>query len=100
MRMAPPQTARQPNPRHGLATFAASSRIREENSIILPEVDVQADMDAINQGEGMYDASKRQVWVNSRLYGMHEDGTTYPMHGEGIVRASRGVYNALKIIRR
>ncbi len=50
-----------------------------------PWVDVRADLDAINAGEGIYDPATRRIRVNGRLYGMHENGTTFPIEDNGII---------------
>ena len=50
-----------------------------------PWVDVRADLDAINAGEGIYDPATRWIRVNGRLYGMHENGTKFPIEGDGII---------------
>ncbi len=93
-------TATVPNARHGVTTFTASSWNRKRNSLLEPWVDVRADLDAINAGEGDYDPATRRIWVNGRLYGMHENGTTFPIEGDGIIQISRSIYKALTIIRR
>lgn len=65
-----------------------------------PWVDIRADLNAINAGEGIYDPATRRIWVNGRLYGLHENGTTFPIEGDGIIPVSRSIYKALTIIRR
>jgi len=65
----------------------------------MPWIDIRADIDAINAGEGFHDRGTRQTWVNGRVYGMHGDGRTYPISGVGIINVSRGAYNALLIFR-
>lgn len=99
-RRAPDVTATWPNARHGVTTFNAGSWNRKQNSLIEPRVDVGADLDAINAGTGAYDPATRRIWVNGRLYGVHENGTTFPIEGDGIIQVSRSIYKALTIIRR
>jgi hypothetical protein len=99
-RRAPEVPATWPHARHGLLTFTASSWIRERNSLLEPWVDVWADLEAINAGEGIYDPSTRRIWIHGRLYGMHEHGTTFPIEGEGIISVDRPTYKALMILRR
>jgi hypothetical protein len=66
----------------------------------MPWVDVDADMDAVNRGDGYFHAGTRQTWINGRLYGMHDNGTTYPIQGEGIIPCGRETYRALIILRK
>jgi len=82
---APDVIATWPNARHGVTTFSASSWNRKRNSLLEPWVDVRADLDAINAGEGIYDPATRWIRVNGRLYGMHENGTKFPIEGDGII---------------
>ncbi|MGC4106782.1 MAG: hypothetical protein QM753_10590 [Thermomicrobiales bacterium] len=98
-RRSPGLVARRPHPRHVLTSISANHKPQKENSIILPGVDVRADIDAINQGCGRFDPATRQVLVHGRIYGMHDDGRTFPMRGEGIVELSRGAFRALTILR-
>lgn len=99
-RRAPDVTATRPHARHGLTSFTASHQPKEHNSLIWPWVDVRADIEAINAGEGIYDPATRRVWINGRLYGMHDDGRTYPMEGGGMIPVNRGAYRGLLIIQR
>jgi hypothetical protein len=62
-------------------------------------VDVVSDMDAINQGLGNW-RGRFEVSIHDRVYGVHENGTTFPIEGSGIVLANRGAYAALMIFRR
>lgn len=67
----------------------------EWNTVILPGVDVAADVAAINRGVA------RRVGntyiINGRTYGFH-NGRLYPMHGEGLVRLTRNQYRALAVL--
>jgi hypothetical protein len=99
-RRMPDRVARRPNPRHGLTSFGRKSQTKGENALLMPWVDVQDDMDAINRGEGMFDPATRQTWSHGRLYGMHDTGRTFPMRGEGIISCERETYRALTIIRK
>lgn len=94
-RRPPDVTATWPNARHGVTTFTASSWNRRRNSLLEPWVDVRADLDAINAGGGVYDLATRRVWVDGRLYGIHEHGTTFPIEGDGIIPVGRGACRAL-----
>jgi hypothetical protein len=80
--------------------MSSTSHRKVQNSLIEPWVDVQADIDAINAGDGFYDPATRRVWVNGRLYGLHDSGTTFPIEGEGIIPVNRPTFKALTILRR
>ncbi len=54
----------------------------------------------MNNGDGMYDPATRRVWVNGRMYGMHESGTTFPIEGDSIIPVNRATYKAQTILRR
>ncbi|MBA2469803.1 MAG: hypothetical protein H0V37_10400 [Chloroflexia bacterium] len=99
-RRAPDVMATQPHDRHRLTSFRSGSHRKAQNSLIEPWVDVRADLDAMNNGDGIYDPTTRRVWVNGRLYGMHENGTTFPIEGDGIIPVNRATYKALTIMRR
>lgn len=96
---APDVFVRRPHPRHLLMSISANHKPQRLNSVILPSVDVRADIDAINRGEGRFDPGTRQVWIHDRLYGMHDDGRAFPKSGDGIVELSRGAFRALTILR-
>ncbi len=89
-----------PHRRHRLSGFAAKSLVRDQNSLIEPWVDILADMEAINAGLGSYDSATRRVHVNRRTYGVHDNGTAFPISGEGVIQVNRGTYKALLIMRR
>lgn len=74
--------------------------MKDQNSLLEPWVDIQADMEAINAGLGSYDPGTQLVHVNARTYGIHESGKAYPVSGEGIIKVNRGTYKALLIMRR
>jgi len=92
--------ARPPDPgRHSAAHFAVNRFIREENTLYEAWVDIDADIEAINRGDGAYDAATRRVIVNGRTYGIHEDGATYPISGPGLIPVDRATTKALRILK-
>ena len=95
----PDVVVRRPHPRHVLMSISANHKPQKANSIILPHVDVRGDIDAINRGRRQFDPTTRQVVVRGRVYGMHDDGRTFPIRGDGIVELSRGAFRALTILR-
>lgn len=92
--------ATKPHDRHRLTGFRSGSHRKAQNNLIEAWVDVQADLDAMNNGDGIYDPATRRIWVNGRMYGMHERGTTFPIEGDGIISVNRATYKALTILRR
>lgn len=98
-RGTPDRVLIKPHPRHGLTSFSANHKPQAKNSIVLPSVDMQADMDALNRGEGFFDPATGQSWINGRRYGMHSDGGTFPIDGEGVIPVNRATFRALTIIR-
>lgn len=95
----PDRVLSRPHPRHGLTSFSANHKPQERNSIVLASVDVLADIDALNRGEGLFDPATGQSWINGRRYGMHSDGKTFPMDGDGVIPVNRGTFRALTILR-
>ncbi len=91
---APGIEARAPNDRHLLNRITPKMPKKPENSVILPHVDVRADVDAINLGQAERVGSDFKV--NGRTYGIESNGTLFPRSGEGIVQMDRGSYWALQ----
>lgn len=61
---------------------SSPSRSGDKNTVFLPEVDVSADMDAIDRGDAIVDKERATAWVSGRLGGFHTDrGTAYPVRG-------------------
>jgi hypothetical protein len=59
--------------------------------MIEPWVDVRAEIDAINRGEGYYDKETGRIWINGRLWGTHSDrrtGTLFPIEGDGFIQVT------------
>ena len=69
IKQKPHVTIPQPAARHYLMRVSKSSPSRsgDKNTVILPEVDVSADMDAINRGDAIVDKERATAWVNDRL---------------------------------
>lgn len=66
------------------------------NSVILPHVDVQADVDAINLGQAERVGSDFKI--NGRIYGVESNGTLFPRSGDGIIEMDRSSYGALQVM--
>jgi hypothetical protein len=84
-----------PNARHMLQKVRQTTVRKARNSVIAPWVDVQADLDAINRGEGVRQGNT--FTVNGRTYGVEPNGTAFPMFGAGIHELDRGAYRALGV---
>jgi hypothetical protein len=99
IKQKPNLVVRKPAARHLLTQVSKSSPSRSgnRNTVILPDVDIEADIHAINHGDAIVDKERATAWVNRRLWGFHTDrGTAYPIHGEGFVPLSQNVYSGLK----
>ena len=85
--------------RHALNAITGGSRIKERNSVALPEVDLVHETDMIRRGQAEVLGNNR--WqVNERVY-VREDsdaGRLFPESGPGIVRLSRAEFRALTIL--
>lgn len=69
----------------------------EVNTVWLPGVDVQRDVEAIRAGEA--ERVGDRFVVNGRSYGYHsETGRLFPDAGEGLVKLDRGGFKALGIL--
>lgn len=99
IRRVPPIAPLPIDDRHRLMRMPKNAPSKERNTIVLPEMDLGGDLDAIRRGACWYDASMRRVWVNGRLYGQHDTGQLFPMRGEGFVELDRQTYRALVTFR-
>lgn len=87
---------RRPNDRQFFSKIKQkTSAHSDKNTVIMPWVDVNADVAAINSGnvtpvKGIYT-------VNGRSYAVHDNGTLYPTTGDGFVTLNRAEYNALGV---
>ncbi len=94
----PLEPLRPPARRHYLRSITPRSRIRPRNTIILPGVDVAADVRAINAGEAVRNGEV--LTINGRRYWVDQPDTLYPIDGDGFIPASRGIYKAVGIYNR
>ena len=91
---SPPVTA--PHDRHFLNRIRATGLKKVKNTIILPSVDVAADVALINHGK--VSKTGGSYVVNDRTYGVEASGKLYPISGAGFVEMDRGAYLALQIL--
>jgi hypothetical protein len=94
-------TARQgilrlPARRHFAERLTAHSvRHTDENTVIMPWVDVPADVQACQ--DGLARRAGNTFVVNGRTYGWEPTRRLYPREGDGFHRLSRGAYRALSL---
>lgn len=89
------QKIREPNSRHYFNRINMKSTPKEQNTVIMPNVNVQADLQAIRQGQAV--RSGNNFAVNGRVYGLKQNGTLFPKSGNGFYTLSRGEYKALGV---
>lgn len=87
-----------PHERHRVERVRQTTRRKPKNSVIAPWVDVPADLDAINRGDGLRRGDT--FTINGRTYGMEANGTAFPISGPGIHELDRGAYRALGVYNR
>jgi len=85
-----------PNSRHFYSSVNQNTVAKDMNSVVLPGVDMNADVSAINSGE--VESVNGTYTVNGRTYGVH-NGTLYPMSGNGVHPLDRGAFKALGVFR-
>lgn len=78
--------------RHVLGSIGKKSMPKNNNTIIMPWVDYNKDIEAIKKGE--YNKVNGNYETNGRTYGIH-DGRLYPIVGEGFVTLNRNQYKLL-----
>lgn len=74
---------------------ARSQRHPNENTVIMPWVDVMADVQAIRDGLAIRDGNT--FVVNGRTYVLEPNRRLFPRDGEGFHRLSRAAYRALAL---
>lgn len=89
---------RPPNSRHELDRIDGNSVAKSENTVILPHVDIQADLDAIADGKATWDHAKSEFHVGNRIYKVKKGNRLYPVRGEGLIEMSRPQYKALRAL--
>lgn len=87
---------RPPTPgRHRLARIGRSSQPAEKNTVILPGVDVEGDLEAIRTGRARWNAETNRYEINGRTWAVEGNGTVFPASGPGFVELTRPQFKAL-----
>ncbi len=81
--------------RHNASRINKDSATKTKNTVILPGIDIQPDLQAIREGRAMRDGP--YYVVNGRYYGIHEGSRIYPEQGPGLMTLDRGAFRALGI---
>jgi hypothetical protein len=85
-----------PDRRHYAERLTARSvRHTNENTVIMPWVDVMADVQVIRDGLAMRDGNT--FVVHGRTYVLEPGRRLFPREGDGFYRLSRGAYRALAL---
>ena len=85
---------RGPADRHYLRKVTQRTLARERNTVIVPGVDVTADVAAINEGLGQ--TASGGYLINGRTYGIHGQ-SLYPISGPGFIQLDRPAFQALGV---
>lgn len=90
---------RPPTPsRHLLARIGRSTRLANKNTVILPGVDVDADLEAIRTGRAHWNTDTNRYEINGRTWGVEENGTVFPASGPGLAELTRSQLKALRAL--
>ena len=81
--------------RHRLEKIGKHSKPDDQNTVILPDVDVESDLEAIRNDQARWRPEIGRYEVNGRLWGIEPNGTAFPDSGPGLAKLSRSEYKAL-----
>ncbi|RRS01379.1 hypothetical protein [Glycomyces terrestris] len=81
--------------RHRLTRIGRKSLAKGENTVILPHVDVEGDLEAIRTGRAPFDAATGRYAVNGRTWAVKGNGRAFPVSGPGLVELTRPQFKAL-----
>ena len=82
--------------RHVLGSIGKKSTAKNNNTVIMPWVNYNKDIEGIKKGE--YNKVNGNYEINGRTYGIH-DGRLYPISGKGFVTLTRHEYQILIILK-
>ncbi|MCK0122681.1 hypothetical protein MWU61_19190 [Loktanella sp. F6476L] len=86
---------KRPVRRHDPCKTRGKDPTKAMNSMVDPDIDLGADMDALKRGQ--YQLIGEDIVVNGRTYGYHPDtGTTFPKAGPGIINIDRAQHQFIK----
>lgn len=81
--------------RHQLDQMNRSTWVKPKNTMVIPGIDVRAEVDLINLGHATRVSDSRYL-INGRVYVIKPDGAAYPESGPGVLDVPRPV---MKLIR-
>ena len=87
-----------PNSRHYFDKIKQGTTKKDKNTVIDSSVDVNADIKAIKNGQGIIKGNK--ITVNGRTYEREVNGTLAPISGNGFTTLDRGSFDALGIYKK
>jgi hypothetical protein len=91
---------RPPAARHYAKQVDQRTVAKDVNSVLEPHINVEADIKAIRAGQaqaGRAPGGEFSYSVNGRTYGMHTNGTLYPVEGVGVHTLDRASFKALGV---
>ena len=94
-RDVPPRPLKVPADRHHLSRVGPASHRRAVNTVVESWVDMEADLAAINRGEGRRSGDDYEV--NGRVYRQKPNGGSFPLQGPGVHPLGRAAYRALGV---
>lgn len=87
-----------PSNRHNYYKIKDKTPVKEKTTIFGSNVDVDADVKAINLGNA--EKIGNDYKVNGRVYGVTDKGELFPRYGEDLYSLDRGGLNALKTFKK
>jgi hypothetical protein len=86
--------------RHDIDRITPKSHAQKVNSVVDPDVDMAADIAAIQRGEGTWNPATNEYEINGRTYKVEDTGVdglrTYPTGGEGVHNLTQLEYRLLQ----
>lgn len=86
--------------RHDLNRITPKTHAQKKNSVVDPDVDMEADIDAIQRGEATWRPESNEYEINGRTYKVENTGSdglrTYPTGGEGVHNLDQLGYRLLQ----
>ncbi|WP_394796482.1 hypothetical protein [Armatimonas sp.] len=90
-----------PSDRHRVQKVRQKTAAKDRNTVVLPSVDMRADCEAINRGEGEFNKQNAEYALAGRVYSVHGEElplVLFPVRGDGFFPLSRGAFKALGVL--